>query len=704
MNIEASLDIATLALEFINHTHRNVFLTGGAGTGKTTFLKFLKRHTHKKMVIAAPTGVAAINAGGITIHSLFSLPIHLNEETILSNLHMNNQTKSLLQELELLVIDEASMLRADILDVIDTLLREVRQQNLPMGGIQVVFIGDLFQLPPIVNKHDDARNKETYPSLYFTNAKVFNNLDLLILELTTVHRQSDPEFINLLNGVRKASLSLDQLNSLNKRYCSIWGTKDMILLTTHNRYAYELNNQKLTCLSGPIHTFEAEVTGEFPEDKAPLDPVLQLKLGCRIMIIKNDVSANRLYYNGKTGIITAISDQVIDIKFDNNVIIKLEKEIWSNIGYSASGEYNPLKEVVLGTFRQFPVKLAWAITIHKSQGLTFENAIIDVAEAFAPGQVYVALSRVKSMDGIFLTSKIPMSAIVAPALKNNISQSPQYINQLALTLKESKRIYMGDFVRKSFEWQHLNSVLLQSSSTNPVLLKLREASGKLGKHALAFVSEIGEYLSLHNDPDWLALAVRFGKAENYFSQEIANALIGPTKDFIRKHKSDFMFRGEVNIIKGYLQLFQTKLQAIIFAKQVAKNFADGIMYLPQDTVASIQESTIKEINNLPSTYESSKSTVESQTLELFLAGKSIPEIAILRSFGIPAIESHLASYLPSGKVLLTDIISKEVLDQILPRIKEMKSPTISQIRPFAEGKLTMGQLYALTIYLKDQPS
>ncbi|PZQ95754.1 MAG: hypothetical protein DI539_30465, partial [Flavobacterium psychrophilum] len=314
-------DIGTIALDFINHTYQNIFLTGGAGTGKTTFLKFLRKNTHKKMIVAAPTGVAAVNAGGITIHSLFGLPPRPLDSGTVKNIRLTGQSKSLLRELEMLVIDEASMLRADVLDAIDYLLKEIRQDSRPLGGLQVIFIGDLFQLPPIETRDDAEKLCGEYKSLYFMNAKTFPGLHMLMMELTQIYRQSDPVFIDLLTGIRRGCISDNDLNVLNSLYSPDWSKKEAVILTTHNRYASEVNDQQLNSLPGIVYTFSAEITGEFATENAPVGNVLQLKIGCRVMIIKNDNTANIQFFNGKIGLVTAIDEQVVEVKFDDDVIV-----------------------------------------------------------------------------------------------------------------------------------------------------------------------------------------------------------------------------------------------------------------------------------------------------------------------------------------------------------------------------------------------
>ena len=697
---ENQLDIGTLALAFINYTYRNIFLTGGAGTGKTTLLKFLKENTHKKLIIAAPTGVAAVNAGGMTIHALFGLPARLLDETTVKSIRLSAETKLLLRQLELLVIDEVSMLRADVLDAIDYLLQEVRQDQRPLGGLQVIFIGDLYQLPPVKNQQDTEQLKRLYSSLYFTDSNVFSALKILMLELTEVHRQADPIFIDLLNTVRKGRLSADELARLNALYCQDWTTKNAIILTTHNRYASQFNEQQMSSLPGFVHTFIAEISGEFAVDQFPVEPVLRLKLDCRVMVIKNDYSANPHFFNGKIGLVTTISDLAVGVTFEDGTMASFEKEIWSNIAYTIQPESDALREVILGTFKQFPLRLAWAITVHKSQGLTFEKAVIDVADAFAAGQVYVALSRIKNVEGVFLKSRIPLSAIIPPPVLETVFQSYKETIALPAVLEEGKRAYVKDFLLKAFNWHLLTNSVKQTVSMQPTAEHLLDGLGKLEKQASNFSGEITERFLGKGDPDWPGLADRVAQAEVYFNQQINAACIPPLKEFIKKNKDDYKYRGVVNQMKSNIRLFQEKARSISIAKQVVKATVELTPYTPisKDMLFKDQASANKSKQDLPP--PASTISTEAHSLHLFQLGKSVAEIAAARSLGIPAIEHHLASYLPTGEIKLSDLVAKEILDELLPSLNGMAPLSIAQLRPIAGDRLSMGQLQAVSTYLR----
>jgi hypothetical protein len=408
-------------LNFVNQTNQPIFLTGKAGTGKTTLLKYIRENTMKQMAVVAPTGVAAINAGGTTIHSFFQFPFApflpvLNLEgnadfskQSVASFKYNNLRLSIFRKLELLVIDEISMVRADLLDQIDFVLRSTRKKmHLPFGGVQVMFIGDMHQLPPVVNHEEWRLLSNIYQSPYFFDSVVIRNNLPVYIELEKIYRQKDQNFIDILNKVRNNNLSFEDLEELNKHYrpdLSNNFIRDNITLTTHNQKADEINQKLLNELSDKAYVFRSKTDGIFGEKNYPADEQLTLKKGTRVMFLKNNAEKN--YYNGKIGIVTSVSDSTIKVKCeeDSNEI-EVGKETWTNVSYKLNKETKVIEEEILGTFSQYPLRLAWAITIHKSQGLTFEKVIIDAAHSFSAGQVYVALSRCRSLGGLTLSSKI----------------------------------------------------------------------------------------------------------------------------------------------------------------------------------------------------------------------------------------------------------------------------------------------------------
>jgi len=457
---DTSNTIFNIAVDLVNQSSRNIFLTGKAGTGKTTFLKHIRQNCPKQMAVVAPTGVAAINAGGVTIHSFFQLPFSpfipeskgfgnndaiTDRHSLLSRLRLTGEKKKVIQELELLIIDEISMVRCDTLDAIDIVLRHIRQRRLErFGGVQVLFIGDMFQLPPVVPDQEWQILSEYYNSPYFFDCKVILEEPPVYIEFTKIYRQSEERFIRLLNQVRNNEMDDEGIKILDSRFIPDFRrSKDdgYIILTTHNRKADATNIEELQKINGKIQLFTAEIKGEFPEKSYPVEVQLTLKVGAQVMFIKNDTAdRGKRYFNGKIGAVTKIEPDKIFVRCkDEPDEIEVTKETWDNIRYSVNKGTRQLEEETLGSFIQFPLRLAWAITIHKSQGLTFEKAIIDAGDAFAPGQVYVALSRCTSLSGMILQSKVRSSSLHSDsrivAFSNSRSSSAELQNELAIARK-----------------------------------------------------------------------------------------------------------------------------------------------------------------------------------------------------------------------------------------------------------------------------
>lgn len=414
---------AKLALQIIETTGSNLFLTGKAGTGKTTFLRELKRSTSKRNVVLAPTGIAAINAEGVTIHSFFQLPFapYVPDTSVLQSgrFKFSKQKIKIMRSLDLIVIDEISMVRADLLDAVDSVLRHYRRCDKPFGGVQLLLIGDLGQLAPVAKDEEWTLLSQYYETPYFFSSHALRQTDYSVVELTHVYRQSDRVFIDLLNKVRDNQVDAQVLSLLNSRYVPNFKPREeegYIRLTTHNAMAQQINNAELEKLPGQTYMFKAVVEGKFPELSFPTDEVLELKKDAQVMFVKNDSSPEKRYYNGMIGRVTAINERgfVVQPKGTNEAI-EVAPEEWENNRYELDEQTKEIKEVREGLFRQYPIKTAWAITIHKSQGLTFSHAIIDASLSFAHGQTYVALSRCKTLDGLVLSAPIPAHAIIRDA-------------------------------------------------------------------------------------------------------------------------------------------------------------------------------------------------------------------------------------------------------------------------------------------------
>ena len=453
-----------LALQFIEKTDRNLFITGKAGTGKTTFLHKIKQESLKRMVIVAPTGVAAINAKGVTIHSFFQMPfgpILPNQIANTSNAQRKfSKTKiDIIKSLDLIIIDEISMVRADLLDGIDQVMRRYKNRNKVFGGVQILMIGDLQQLAPVVRLNEWSLLQAHYNTVYFFSSKAYQEANVVSIELKHIYRQKNEDFIKILNEIRTDTLSDMSAKILNKNYNpSFSPTKEegYITLTTHNNRANLINESELNKLKIKSSFFKAEISGKFSENAYPNAERLELKVGAQVMFIKNDSSTDKRYYNGKIGIITAISKESVTVKCANEIDeIVTEKETWSNINYSINEETKAIKEEMIGAFSQIPLRLAWAITIHKSQGLTFEKAIIDAEASFAHGQTYVALSRCTSLEGLVLKTPITSSAIINDSTVSVFNESVEENHPDESVLNESEKHFQLNLISEILDYQPL---------------------------------------------------------------------------------------------------------------------------------------------------------------------------------------------------------------------------------------------------------
>ncbi|MDY5969069.1 MAG: PIF1 family DEAD/DEAH box helicase, partial [Bacteroidales bacterium] len=410
--------LTTLAEHYVNDTDTSLFLTGKAGTGKTTFLRHIVETTRKRCVVLAPTGVAAINARGSTIHSFFQLPPSLfipEEPNLMLTFKaertfrpMRKDKLKLIETLDLVIIDEISMVRADLMDAIDDKLRTLRRCDKPFGGVQLMMIGDVHQLPPVVTAQEETLLARAYPSPFFFHSRALRKVNYVTIQLTHVHRQQDPTFVNLLNDVRDGLFSEETMRALNGRLFPNFhpsGEENYIRLTTHNRQADLYNEQQLAALHGKAHTFNAKVEGNFPISSMPTSPTLTLKVGTQVMFVRNDTSGAHRYYNGKICVVVDFNDESVIVRDIDGENIAVGMERWENLSYSMEKD-GTIKQTADGSFTQYPLRLAWAVTVHKAQGLTFDHVIVDAAAAFAYGQVYVALSRCRSLEGLVLVTPI----------------------------------------------------------------------------------------------------------------------------------------------------------------------------------------------------------------------------------------------------------------------------------------------------------
>ncbi len=578
-------------LAFINDTHQPIFLTGKAGTGKTTLLKHIKANSNKKMVTLAPTGVAAMNAKGTTINAFFQLqPGMLPLETVIANLSYTKDKVKLFKELQLLVIDEVSMVRCDLMDIVDAILREVRKNNNAFGGVQLLLIGDLYQLPPVVRREEWPLLSKNYASPYFFEAAVIRQNPLLQIELTTVYRQTEPEFIQILNDIRNNQITESDLNVLNKRYDPLFNSTaelNPIIITSHNAEANTINLEKLAGLNGQEYTFEADISGDFNSAGLQAEQSLKLKEGCQVMFIKNDTGENRKFYNGKIGKIKSIVEDQVYISFPDEEELLLEKSSWQSFEYKTNADEVIVQQEV-GEFVQYPIKLAWAVTIHKSQGLTFDSAIIDAGKSFVAGQVYVALSRVRTLQGLILKSKIstdslrsnpevirymqPVKAEDLDALLVNAQE--KHILQLVLnhfsfaplqygieTLLNTPDVVKGNVPAfKTFMAQLQQSVTALMDLSDRFQLQVQQLHQKVGFKELQLLQE------------------RIASADAYFTKEMNVQLLNPLLKNIRIKPKNKLQQQIQHLLQKYRQQVDHKRSVMNYAATLLKDPIEAAAY------------------------------------------------------------------------------------------------------------------------------
>jgi GTPase SAR1 family protein len=721
-----------LAAAFVNQTNRHVFLTGKAGTGKTTFLKYIREHTFKKTAVAAPTGVAAINAGGVTLHSLLQLPLTrfvptthtgwdsglLNRTTLLRQLKMSREKQDLLRELELLIIDEASMVRADLLDAADTVLRHVRRNDsMPFGGLQVLYIGDLYQLPPVVRDGEWEQMQEYYESPYFFDSLAAKETPLVYIELDTVYRQQDDTFVSILNNIRENTATSDDFEVLHRRYSPMFRAPEdehYITLTTHNFKADQINQQQLAGLRTTPHSFNAEVEGEFGEHAYPAEKVLELKAGAQVMFTKNDVSEAKRYYNGKIGVIEKIQNKEIYVQFSDKSVIRVDKETWKNIRYVYDSEKDKVTEEELGAFRQYPLRLAWAVTIHKSQGLTFEKAIIDAGGAFAAGQVYVALSRLTSLPGLVLLSRIPQSAVFCDERIKKIKRYQLRTALLEEMLQQESRQYAAHLLLSAFNWQKpVNAVQefylelegRQIPSKDkaiewalPLVQQVNEQQNTAGKflpvmeHLIYQCKQQDNYAPLHE---------RVQKAVGYFSPLITG-IVQNIEQHIKEYRIKPKTKKYIRDLYVMAAVFKNKHKHIQQAQAVTESLAGG--GLPDYAVIQQQLTPAVAAAAMPEPEERGKKPAKGETqrisLAMFKEGKTVAAIAAERSLTAGTIEGHLATFISTGEVKITDLVTAEKMNVILNTVKEMGGVPSSAIKEKLGPEYSYGEIKAVLEHVK----
>ncbi|MGQ1787345.1 MULTISPECIES: helix-turn-helix domain-containing protein [unclassified Saccharicrinis] len=729
-----------LVAKFINNTSQNIFLTGKAGTGKTTFLRNIKNHTHKSVIVAAPTGIAAINAGGVTLHSLFQLPFGafvpdnnglanqtINTQvntprTLLSSFQMHKTKRNMLKKMELLIIDEVSMLRSDLLDAIDLILRSVRRQrDEPFGGVQVLFIGDLLQLPPVVKDDEWRVIGAYYPSAFFFHSQVLRQMPPLYVELEKIYRQSDNTFIGLLNNLRNNVMTDADAQLLNKFYKPNYQQKSdegVILLTTHNRIANDKNLKALQSIKEKSVYFKAEVIGDFKEYSYPIEPQLEFKKGAQVMFTKNDYSGQQKYFNGKIGTITRLHKDEIEVSFNNGDEPAIaEPYIWENKKYSIDKDSNEIEESIVGTFKQYPLKLAWAITVHKSQGLTFDKAIIDVQNAFAPGQIYVALSRLRSLDGLILTSPVPKEGFqVDPSLKT-FSTLKKKQAELEPILQQESRKYFNSFVMRAFDFSGLMQDLSfhVSSYTKDAkrsvkqqyhfkALEWMKASEPLRTVADSFRAEVNRIVNSGHANYLPHLHERVSRAAGYF-EPLIKAIHDNIRDLCAELKGVKGAKAYHTELVDLSNLFYGQLQVIYKAQSLINTAIDGTDFdrnaiRKPDFAESRDNLNPNKKKKLPKD-KKEKADTKLVSYEMYKDGKNIQAIAKERSLTEGTVEGHLAHYVQLGELDALDFIGQGKLAMIEKVIHKLDTFALTPLKKelgngFSYGELRLGVAYMIS--------
>lgn len=711
LQTDASNTIFKLAADFVNNTSRHIFLTGKAGTGKTTFLKYIKENTGKRAVVIAPTGVAAINAGGVTMHSFFQLPFGpfvpgtsrpftndsnnvSDKHSLLKNIRLNTDKRELLEELELLIIDEVSMVRADMLDAMDTILRYFRKKPyLPFGGVQVLFIGDMYQLPPVVPGNEWDILQAYYESPFFFSAKVIAEALPLYIELKKIYRQNEQLFIDILNRVRNNEVTDADFTLLNNRYQPDFiplGGDKYITLSTHNNKTNTINTTQLEKLSGKMMVFNGMVTGDFSDKALPTDMNLQLKEGAQVMFIKNDSGADRKYFNGKLATIKKISTEEIIVTDNNsNEELKVEKETWLNIRYNYNKETDSIKEEELGSFTQYPIRLAWAITIHKSQGLTFDKAIIDAGSSFAAGQVYVALSRCTSLHGMILLSKLHPSAIATDRRVIAFAQRESAAEELQQILQQEQQQYLAGALVKRFDWRKVIGAMVEFQELVPgkklpdikaavsLSYKLLTKAQEQAVVAEKFQCQLQQLLQqVRQTGGMVMLEERVTKGMTYFIKHLSEDILQP----LQEHIAALQYASKVKKYVADLSVIEDslhqQLQKIIRTSYGDLMFCKDPAIYKQYTIVADQPITGKP----PGKHIPVKGNSQAESLVLFKKGKTITEIAAVRQLTESTVGGHLSMFVKTGELNVLELLTQETINIILPVVKEIGGNAVSPIK------------------------
>jgi len=711
MNMNAEL---AMAWRIIDQTEANLFLTGKAGTGKTTFLKELRKQSVKRMVVLASTGIAAINAGGSTIHSFFQLPLSpylpctTYDRKGRKYFNFSKVKRDIIRTMDLLVIDEISMVRADLLDAVDSVMRRYREHDKPFGGAQLLMIGDLQQLAPVVKEDEWAMLSSVYDTPYFFSSKALNKAEYLTVELKTVYRQQDASFISLLNQIRENKATDETLAALNKRYIPDFKPSkdsDYIRLTTHNYPAQVINERELDSLPTKEYVFKAKVEGNFPETSYPAEERLVLKRGAQVMFIKND--PERRFFNGMIG-------EVVDVDDDNIIVkdksggnsFKLDIMEWTNSKYTLNKVSKEIVESVEGVFRQYPLRLAWAITIHKSQGLTFEHAIIDVSRSFAHGQTYVALSRCKTLDGLVLSAPLQRSAIISDSVLDGYINEIKTKEPTETVITALHQAYVVKTLDGLFDFtpvQAAFALLLRTLDEHfyrrypKVLAEYKNVSvafAPLAEVARKFKLQYTRMLSENPDVSADALQERIHKASAYFAKQTEPFILlcAKTKVDTENKTVRAQFDERYSVFKEECNL---KLRLLQYEANPTTTFSTGdyMRMKAKILLGTADREDTPQRTRKPKPKKEQKMPTKQVSYEMFMRGMTVAQIAKERNLVAGTVLGHLVGYVKEGKLDYKKILSEEHFSEVQTFIRNHPNvQTVTEIKQNINPDITYDEV------------